>query len=159
HLRPHPPPPLFPYTTLFRSRTFRAVTTPQIIDNITFVRGAHAIRAGANIRLYRHNDQRGQPGGTNVTPSLSFSATIRPPSGFTTPAIASSTAAGINSTDNTRLLGTINDVMGIPARLSQNFLGDISHDAFLPFIVGNKVTLWNEGHRLKQYNMYLQDEW
>jgi len=157
-------PPYNPFANASRAfintpRTYRAVTTPQIIDNITFIRGAHALRAGVNIRMYRHNDQRGQPGGINVTPSLSFSATVRPPSGFSTPAIASSTAAGINSADNTRLLGTINDVMGIPARLSQNFLGDISHDAFLPFIVDNKVTLWNEGHRLKQYNMYLQDEW
>jgi hypothetical protein len=140
-------------------RTYRAVTTPQIVDNITFVQGSHAIRAGGNIRLYQHNDQRGQPGGINVTPSLSFSATIRPPAGFTTPALGSSTIAGINSTDNTRLLGTINDIMGIPARLSQNFLGDISHNAFLPFIVNNKVTLWNEGHRLKQYNFFVQDEW
>ncbi|PYS37826.1 MAG: TonB-dependent receptor [Acidobacteria bacterium] len=140
-------------------RTFRAVTTPQIIDNITFVRGSHAIRAGANIRMYRHNDQRGQPGGINVTPTLTFSATVRPPSDFATPALASSTVSGLNSTDNTTLLGTINDVMGIPARLSQNFLGDISHNGFLPFLSGNKVTLWNEGHRLKQYNFFLQDEW
>jgi hypothetical protein len=140
-------------------RTYRAVTTPQIIDNITFVKGSHAIRAGGNIRMYQHNDQRGQPGGINVTPALTFSATLRPPSGFTTPGLSSSTTAGINSSDNSRLLGTINDVMGIPARLSQNFLGDISHNAFLPFIQNNKVTLWNEGHRLKQYNFFLQDEW
>ena len=101
-------------------------------------------------------DVRGQPGGINVTPSLTFSATVRPPAGFDTPALATSSSGGINATDNTRLMGTINDIMGIPARLSQNFLGDISHNAFLPFISGNTVTLWNEGHRLKQYNVFLQ---
>jgi hypothetical protein len=139
-------------------RTFRAVTTPQVLDNVSIIHGAHIIRFGANIRLYEHNDQRGQPGGINVTPSLSFSATTRPPAGFNTPALAGSTA-GINSTDNTRLLNTINEVMGIPARLSQVFLGDLSADNYLPFVSGNKVTLWNEGTRLKQYDFFVQDEW
>jgi hypothetical protein len=140
-------------------RTYRAITTPQYIDNLSVVRGSHVIRTGLNFRFYQHNDQRGQPGGTNVTPSLSFSATTRPPSGFNTPAVATTTAAGINSTDNTRLLGTINDVLGIPARLSQNFLGDLRANNFLPFLSGNSVTLWNEGQRAKQYDFYIQDEW
>jgi len=139
-------------------RTFRAVTTPQFIDNLSIIKGSHIIRAGVNFRFYEHNDQRGQPGGTNVTPSLSFSASVRPPTGFNTPALAGA-APGINSSDNTRLLGTINDIIGIPARLSQNFLGDISHNTFLPFLSGNVVTLWDEGHRLKQYDSFVQDEW
>ena len=140
-------------------RTFRAVTTPQFLDNLTLSKGSHIIRTGINFRFYQHNDQRGQPGGTNVTPSLSFSATVRPPAGFNTPSVATTTTAGINATDNTRLLGSINEIMGIPARLSQNFLGDISSDAFLPFLSGNSVTLWNEGQRLKQYDSFVQDEW
>ncbi|HEV8133007.1 MAG TPA: TonB-dependent receptor [Acidobacteriota bacterium] len=140
-------------------RTFRAATTPQFLDNLSIVQGAHVFRMGANIRLYEHNDVRGQPGGINVTPSLSFSSGIRPPVGFNTPAVATSSAAGINSTDNTRLLGSINDLMGIPARLSQVFLGDVNGDFFLPFTSNNSVTLWSEGHRLKQYNFYFQDEW
>ena len=140
-------------------RTYRATTTPQLLDNLSIIKGSHVIRTGVNIRFYEHNDQRGQPGGINVTPSLTFSATVRPPSGFNTPGLATSTTGGINSTDNSRLLGTINDIMGIPARLSQNFLGDISHNTFLPFLSGNTVTLWNEGHRLKQYNTFIQDEW
>ncbi|HYZ84708.1 MAG TPA: TonB-dependent receptor, partial [Bryobacteraceae bacterium] len=140
-------------------RTFRAVTTPQILDNITIVQGSHQLKAGFNFRFYRHNDQRGQPGGINVTPLLSFSSTVRPPQGFNTPAIASTTVAGINAVDSTRLLNTINDVMGIPARLSQTFLGDLNSDAFLPYRTDAGVTLWNLGHRLKQYNFYFQDEW
>ena len=140
-------------------RTFRAVTTPQLLDNINIVKGSHVFRMGANIRLYEHNDQRGQPGGVNVTPSLSFSGSVRPPSGFTTPAVATSTAAGISGTDNTRLFGTINDVLGIPARISQVFLGDLKSNQYLPFLSGNVVTLWDEGTRLKQYNFFAQDEW
>src|SRR5262249_16141250 len=49
-------------------RTYRAVTVPQINENISFISGAHVWRAGAHLRFYRHVDQRGQPGGVNVTP-------------------------------------------------------------------------------------------
>ncbi len=140
-------------------RTFRAVTTPQILDNLSLITGSHVMRMGFNFRFYQHNDQRGQPGGVNVTPALSLSATIRPPEGFNTPSVATGTTPGINSVDNTRLLGSINDLMGIPARLSQVFLGDLGNDNFLPFRAGNGVSLWNQGHRLKQYNFYFQDEW
>ncbi len=137
-------------------RTFRAVTTPQILDNLSIVSGAHVFRLGANVRLYQHNDQRGQPGGTNVTPLLSFMSNIRTPVGFNTPAVG---AGSIDATDSNNLNGAINDILGIPARLSQVFLGDLSADAFLPFRSGKSVTLWNQGHRLKQYNFYFQDEW
>src|SRR5258708_38871062 len=93
--------------TINTPRTFRAVTPPQLLDNITYIHGSHVFRAGLNFRFYQHNDQRGQPGGINVTPSISFSSGTRAPSGFSTPALASSTAGGINATDNTRLLNTI----------------------------------------------------
>src|SRR5262245_29340824 len=105
-------------------RTFLAVTTPQILDNLSIVSGAHVFRTGFNFRFYRHNDQRGQPGGINVTPSLSLSPTIRRPVVNNLPQVppATSTDNGIDSTDSTRLLGTINDLLGIPASLSQVFL-------------------------------------
>ena len=128
-------------------RTFRAVTTPQFLDNLSIVTGAHVFRTGANVRLYEHNDQRGQPGGTNVTPLMSFMQNIRTPPGFNTPLVG---ARSIDATDSNNLNGAINDILGIPARLSQVFLGDLSSDAFLPFRSGKGVTLWNLGHRLKQ---------
>jgi hypothetical protein len=140
-------------------RTFRAVTTPQFLDNLSFIKGNHILQFGTNIRLYEHNDERGQPGGTNVTPVMSFSGSTRTPPGFVTPPVSSSSIAGINSTDNSRLLGAINDVEGIPAQLSQYFLGDLNSNTFLPFKTGNSVTMWAEGHRLKQFNFYIQDEW
>ncbi|MDQ6705313.1 MAG: TonB-dependent receptor, partial [Acidobacteriota bacterium] len=99
-----------------------------------------------------HNDNRGQPGGITVTPSLSFSATTRPPTGFTLP-------TRIDPTDVNNLNGTINELLGIPARLSQVFLGDLKSDTFLPFRAGKSISLWGQGTRLKQYDFYLQDEW
>ena len=141
-------------------RTFRAVTTPQIVENLSFITGRHIYRFGANIRLYRHNDQRGDVGGTSLVPAISLSRTTRPPAGFTLPAVASSTRPGIAAADLNRLQGMINDLLGIPAGLTQVFLGDLKSDVFLPFQTGDKsVTLWAQGQRLKQYNFYAQDEW
>jgi hypothetical protein len=140
-------------------RTYRAVTTPQFIDNLSIIKGKHVLQMGTNIRLYEHNDQRGQPGGINVTPYLYFSGTTRTPPGFTTPAVGTTSKAGIASTDNTRLLSAINELVGIPAQLSQTFLGEMTSDVFLPYKSGNAVTMWAEGHRLKQFNFYFQDEW
>ncbi len=134
-------------------RTARAVTTPQFLDNLSILKGSHQIGAGINVRFYQHNDQRGQPGGVNVTPALSFSASILPPT------IPAGTTNGINATDSNRLRGTINDILGIPARLTQPFIGDLNSDAFLPFIKDGQVSLFDVGSRLKQYNAYIQDEW
>ncbi|MDQ2898559.1 MAG: TonB-dependent receptor [Acidobacteriota bacterium] len=139
-----------PYTNTPHSA--RAITTPQFLDNLNIVKGSHVVRTGLNVRFYEHNDQRGQPGGINVTPSLNFSATTRPPTGFTLP-------TRIDPTDVNNLNGTINELLGIPARLSQVFLGDLKSDTFLPFRTGKSVSLWDQGTRLKQYDFYLQDEW
>src|SRR5262249_50976104 len=68
-------------------------------------------------------------------------------------------APGINATDLNRLRGAVNDVLGIPARLTQVFIGDVNSDAFLPFVKDGKVSLFDVGTRLKQYNAYVQDEW
>ena len=147
------------YPLINTPRTFRAVTTPQFVDNFNIIKGAHAFQMGLNVRLYEHNDVRGQPGGTNVTPSMGFSGSNRNPPGFVTPAVGTTSKPGMYSGDSTRLLTSINELVGIPATLSQNFLGDLTSDTFLPFKVGNSVTMWAEGHRLKQFNFYFQDEW
>jgi hypothetical protein len=147
----------YPYRAV--PRTSRAVTTPQILDNLSIVSGAHQFRIGLNFRFYQHNDQRGQPGGVNVTPVISFSRTTRPPSGFVTPTTSAAGRPGIAGPDNNRLLSALNELMGIPAQLSQIFLGDIRNDTYLPYRSGNSVTLWSQGQRLKQYNFYVQDEW
>jgi hypothetical protein len=133
-------------------RTQRKVFTPQILDNLSIVSGSHVIGAGFNARFYRHHDLRGQPGGVNITPQISLSATIRPVTGFTA-------ATGINSTDNSNLQSTINNLLGRPARIQQTFIGDLANDVFLPFQQNGKVTLFDETHIANQYNFYIQDEW
>ncbi|HEU4387897.1 MAG TPA: TonB-dependent receptor, partial [Blastocatellia bacterium] len=141
--------------------TERALTTIQFIDNISVVRGAHVIRAGFNIRLLRHNDIRGLAGGFNLAPTITFLASTRTPAGFSFPAtfLPVSPAnpngrAGIATADLTRLQNSVNDLLGIPARISQGFIGDLNQDKFL-----GAGGLFVNGNRLKQYNYYIQDEW
>src|SRR5439155_11080730 len=139
-------------------RTARWVTTPQVLDNLSIVRGAHVFRGGVNIRYYRHVDQRGQPGGINVTPSVTFASSNRDP--FSTAGGGFAAASGINaSNDNVTLGGLINNLYGLPARFQQVFISNLTDDVFLPFKVGDKISLYAEKHNLDQYNFYFQDEW
>jgi hypothetical protein len=139
-------------------RTARWVTTPQLLDNLSIVHGAHVFRGGFNLRFYRHVDQRGQPGGINVTPSVTFSQANRDP--FTAAGGAFTAAGGINTSDDLVNLGNlINNLYGLPARFSQTFISDLRSDVFLPFKTGDKITLYAEKHNLDQYNFYFQDEW
>jgi hypothetical protein len=163
--------PLFPNTPRFtfgnsdvdylaNGRTFRAVNTPQLIENLSFISGAHVFRVGGNLRFYQHNDQRADVGGTSLTPSISLSATTRPPgAAFNLPALATASVAGISANDLARLQRTINDLLGIPASLTQVFQGNLRSDTFAPFRAGDGVTLWAQGQRAKQFNFFAQDEW
>ncbi len=141
-------------------RTFRAVTTPQILDNLSIVKGAHLLRTGLNFRFYRHVDQRGQPGGINVTPSITFNSADRSVAFGSTPGPRTFiTPSGLNSTDRTRLLNSINNLLGFPAIFTQTFISNLSQNIFLPFKVGDQVSLFDEKHIVDQYNFYFQDEW
>ncbi|MBI4911028.1 MAG: carboxypeptidase regulatory-like domain-containing protein [Acidobacteria bacterium] len=137
----------------------RILTTPQIVDNLTVAKGAHIVSTGINIRMYQHNDLRGSAGGLSITPTISLSATTRPPAGFALPAVAGAGGPGISSADSSRLQSAINDLLGIPATLTQRFLGNLRSNTFLPFLSNGQVTMYNEGNRLKQYNFYGQDVW
>ncbi|HXG90990.1 MAG TPA: carboxypeptidase regulatory-like domain-containing protein [Blastocatellia bacterium] len=141
--------------------TERALTTIQFIDNISLIHGAHVFRGGFNIRLLRHNDVRGLAGGFNLAPTITFAASTRAPAGFTFPATFLPVSptnpngrAGIASNDLSRLQNAVNDLLGIPARISQGFIGDLNQDKFL-----GKGGLFVNGNRIKQYNYYIQDEW
>jgi hypothetical protein len=153
--------PPFDFTSLSEPyintpRTARWVTTPQILDNLSIVHGAHVFRGGVNLRYYRHVDQRGQPGGVNVTPSVTFSQGNRNPftnEGFATP-------AGVQTANDQVTLGNmITALYGLPGRITQRFISNLKDDVFLPFKTGNNITLYAEKHNLDQYNFYFQDEW
>jgi hypothetical protein len=145
---------------IFSPHSERTLNTPQLIDNLSWTHGSHVIKMGVNIRLYQQNDQSGSVAGVNVLPSISLSATLNPPSAaFNLPSIANGAAAGIASTDDSRLLSAINDLLGIPATLKQGFLGNLNTNTFSPLHSGNYLSLWYVGERNKQFNAFVQDEW
>ncbi len=129
-------------------RTQRTLNTYQVVDNLSWVKGSHVIRTGINFRFLQHNDLRGFAG-FNIAPSMTFSQTDRVPTWVTSAAVP-----GINSVDNTNLLNAVNDLLGIPSRLTQAYVSDPTSDAFLP--TGN---IFNNAIRYKQLNYYAQDEW
>lgn len=140
--------------------TQRTLNTPQIIDNLSWTRGAHQLKFGTNMRFYQQNDQLGTVAGQTVTPSISLSASLNPPgTAFNLPGISNGSTAGIASTDSSRLLSTINDLLGIPATIKQAFLGNLNTNSFLPLNSGKYFSLYDVGERLKQYNFFWQDEW
>ena len=142
-------------------RTQRVITTPQILDNLSFVSGNHNIKVGFNFRFYRHVDLRGQPGGVNLTPIINFSATTRPVSFAGTPTAGQFlTPPGINTAnDQVNLSSTINNLLGRAANITQLFIGNLNTNGYSPFLTGDKVTLFAEKHNLNQYNFFAQDEW
>lgn len=122
----------------------RGITTPQFIDNLSYVRGSHTFRTGLNVRLYRHNDDRGAPGGFNMWPTIIFDRTLRL-SGITPP-------TGMDSTDTNNLQNAMVELLGMPARVQQVYQANLQNDTyeFVPFRLHT---------RAKQFNAYLQDEW
>jgi Carboxypeptidase regulatory-like domain/TonB dependent receptor len=136
--------------------TARAVTAPQFVDNISYVHGAHTIRAGINLRLYYHNDSRGFFGGGILAPVVFFNQTIRQ-SGFNNiPALCTSpgTPAGcISSLDINRLQQSIVEMAGIPAGIQQGYQADFGSNTYNQGLYATVYT------RAKQFDTYVQDEW
>ncbi len=145
---------------IFSPHSQRTLNTPQVLDNLTWTHGAHVMKYGMNLRFYQQNDSNGSVGGQSLTPSISLSATLNPPgTAYNLPSISNGSVAGIASADSSRLLSTINDLLGIPAQIKQSFLGNLNSNTFLGLRSGNYFSLWNVGERLKQYNFFAQDEW
>ena len=145
---------------IYSPHSIRTLNTPQLIDNLSWTHGSHVMKYGVNMRLYQQNDQSGSVAGINVLPSISLSSSLNPPgAAFGLPAISNGSAAGIASTDSTRLLNSINDLLGIPATLKQGFLGNLNTNTFSPLQSGSYLSLWYVGERAKQFNLFVQDEW
>jgi hypothetical protein len=139
--------------------SIRWLNTPQIIDNFSWIKGAHQIKFGGNARFYQQNNQNSS-GQNNTIPNISLSSSLNPPgTAFNTPGLATSSGAGIASADNTRLLGAINNLLGIPAQLTARFMSNLNTDTFNPSKTSDYYSLWSTGERLKQFNLFAQDEW
>jgi len=135
--------------TLLSDRSFgnnRKVRTAQIVDNFSWIKGAHAIKFGVNARLQRQTDDRGSVGGLNANPSVNFSTTINPvdPVAFNIP-------ADMNTAfDRPNLQSSINFLLG---RVGQRSVGFVSNnDKFVP---GRFAFITD----YPEYDIYIQDTW
>ncbi len=133
----------------------RTITTFQIVDNLSYLRGAHTFRGGINLRFQKHDDIRSSVGGFNTNLQVNFSRTVNPPptSGsfnFNLPAAGTNS---INNTDRNNLQNAINDLLGRVGNIQQSFVAE-SDSAYAP-----AGTLFLFVSKYTEYDFYVQDSW
>ncbi len=128
----------------------RGVKTHQFVDNLTYVSGAHTLKAGINFRFNQHKDDRSSVAGSAIEPIVSLSGTAGGDAGFNYPG-----AALIQTADLTRLRNTVADLLGRIGTVSQAFVADPNNaSGFLPR--GSRyINKANYG----EYDFYGQDNW
>ncbi len=122
----------------------RKLSTLQFVENFSWLRGRHAIKVGANLRLTRHEDDRGSIGGQNAGMRIDFDPAINAvsPDAFGLP-------AGINqSVDRPALESTINFLLGRVGRFNQGFVAQ--GDQF-------RVGTFQFDSRYNEIDLYIQD--
>ncbi len=134
--------------------TARAVTTPQLIDNLTKVYGAHTFHAGINDRWYVHNDSRGFFGSKAVVPWISFNGAQHPGNFNNIPGtIGGDAATAPYSGDISTLQQAIVEEAGIPYLIQQGYLANFNSNQYQQARYATVYT------RLHQYDTYVSDEW
>ncbi|MBI4475941.1 MAG: hypothetical protein HY654_02140, partial [Acidobacteria bacterium] len=126
----------------------RAIDTWQFVDNVSWFKGAHALKFGTNIRLQRHTDVRGSVAGANVAPAVNFSTAVNTvdPTTFRLP-------ADINiAFDRPALQNNVNFLLGRVGSISQGFVqrGDQ---------YGPGGTLFEFAAWFRELDFFAQDNW
>ena len=127
----------------------RELTTYQVVDNLSWIRGSHAYKAGLNFRFQKHEDRRGSVASANVRAFADFSRTVNPvdPTTFRLP-------TDINtSNDRPRLQSAINELLGRVGNINQAFVAE-SDDAYAA-----PGTLFVFASRFDELDFYVQDNW
>ena len=126
----------------------RTVDTLQFVDNLSWLKGAHSVRFGTNMRFQKHTDIRGSVGGANVAPLANFSTGTNPvdPATFGIP-------SNINTTfDRPVLQSNINFLLGRIGSISQGFVQQ--GDTYAP-----GGTVFNFAATYPELDFYAQDTW
>ena len=126
----------------------RSIDTWQIVNNLSWLKGAHSFRFGTNMRFQRHTDTRGSVGGANVAPILNFSTGVNTvdPATFGIP-------TNINTAfDRPALQGAINFLLGRVGSISQGFVQQGT--AYAP-----GGTTFNFEADYPELDFYAQDTW
>jgi hypothetical protein len=153
----------------FTVGNLRTINTYQIVDNLSWAKGAHLVKGGINFRYQQHRDVRGSIAGQNAHPIVNIAGsgqvTVGCLSGtsgvnasgqefFCLPALTAANSPGINNLDRTRLQTSINDLLGRVGTITQGFVADIGLTGFQP-----GGTLFLNDARYGEYDFYLQDTW
>lgn len=124
----------------------RKLNTWQIVDNLSYFAGAHALKFGINFRLATHNDVRGSVGGENLTTNANFSRLVNSvsPTAFGLPADIQ------QAFDRPNLESSINFLLGRVGSVGRGFVSQGDRFAAVPY---DFSALFNE------YDFYIQDTW
>ena len=125
----------------------RQITTYQLVDNLTWVKGAHTFKGGINFRYQKHEDIRSSVGGQNTNKFVNFSAPT-PGANFNLPATPT-----IQATDRSRLINTLNVLLGRVGSITQAFVAQ-DDNTFAP-----AGTLFLYDARYGEYDFFGQDTW
>lgn len=138
--------------------TGRKPTEFQFLDNVSWIRGAHAFRAGVNVRLYYIKQTRGAGNPFGIYPSFTFTRLDAPFSGNDTlgvvrpdGSLVNLGSSGINATDRNNLNTFYNVLLGRIGRVDQSFYSNGTE-----FVALQPLTL---DQRMQEYNVYVQDDW
>ena len=127
----------------------RAITTLQLVDNLSYLHGSHALKFGTNLRYQRHIDDRGSVGPFDAQPLLFFSTFFAPVDSnqFKIP-------GDVNlSTDLSTLTSGVNNLLGRIGNIQQGFVAQNANQ-YAP-----AGTHLRDDFRMPEYDFYAQDSW
>jgi hypothetical protein len=139
----------FPFTNAIGN--LRTITTYQAVDNFSHFWEAHNFKAGTNLRLVRHQDERGSVGSWDVTPIVDFSTSVNSvdPVAFNLPASSQLNQAN----DLPNLQAMINNLLG---RVGNIYQGFVAKDANNWQPAG---TTYKFDARYPEMDFYAEDNW
>ena len=146
----------------------RFLTDFQLLDNMSYLHGAHAFKWGVNFRYQRHLDRRGSIGALNAALAINFDPLLNwgdsvggpNPPDYNFPTNISGydpswdTIASDNAdSDAYNLGGYINDLLGRVGSIQQGFVAQ-SPTQWAP-----AGTWLHADFRMPEYDFYVQDSW
>jgi hypothetical protein len=129
----------------------RYLTTYQLVDNFTWVKNAHTIKAGINFRYGRQIDHRGSIGSLDAIPQVDFSTGSNPldPGKYNVP------TTNIDTTNDAPNLATAtNELLGRIGNVTAGYVSNSTGSAFKPT---GSINIMD--HRWPEYDFYIQDSW
>ena len=135
----------------------RFLTTFQLADNMSYLRGAHAFKWGINFRYQRHVDRRGSIGALDAALAVNFDPFVNEvdPGAFHFPTNISGYASDFAdlTDDALNLTGYVNDLLGRVGSIQQGIV------AKSPSEWASPGTWLHADFRMPEYDFYAQDSW